>query len=112
MRYNWNMDDMMTDQDTFQALDNAPMYADFEAGRPILVWVVEHSHCTDGAILTKPFFDYKTLVWALVEASCVIKNRGGANVDFWKSPGTGWYPHGNVRLAVGSAAVQQCNKMK
>lgn len=93
---------MQTEDSTWAALKNGPVYADFERQRPTLVWVVEYAYLAPHrALEIQPYLDAKvgsTLVWALVEASCVSRSRGGISVSFWKNGATGWYPYGNARL--------------
>ena len=90
---------MQSEDATWSALKNGPIYADFEKSRPTKVWVVEHEvFAGHRALETKPFEGIRGLVWALVEAMCVSRSRSGISVTFWKGGATGWFPYGNARL--------------
>lgn len=93
-----SVDAMLSPDETWKLLCGGPRYADFDAGTPVKVWVVEYEHFTDRALKTRPFEGLPGLVWALVEASSVSRSRGGVSVTFWHSGASGWFPYGNVRL--------------
>lgn len=88
----------LTPDETWRSL-NRPIYANWGANEPVKVWIVEHAAFAYRALETRPFEGFRGLVWALVEATCVSRSRGGISVTFWKSGATGWFPPGNALLA-------------
>lgn len=86
-------------QRTQNALSRGPLYANWNTREPRKVWVIEHVAYAYYALETKPVEGFPGLVWALVEAMCISRERGGVSVSFWRSGATGWYPYENVKLA-------------
>lgn len=105
---------MLNPDETWELLCDGPLYAEiFDAKVPVRVWIVEYEykHFSDGALAleTRPFEGCPGLVWALVEASCVSRSRGGISVDFWHNGATGWFPYGNARLSQSAAASRRAS---
>jgi|SRR6478609_3652589 len=90
---------MVTKDDTWEALKEGPIYADWETQTPVQVWVVDHVAFVHHALEIEPFEGFSGLVWVLVEAARVSRSGSGISVDFWKRGCTGWFPPGNAMLS-------------
>ncbi len=85
--------------DAWNSLVNGPVYANFSGSIPVQVWVVEYADFAHHrALEVAPHDGPFGLVWALVEASSVMRSNSGISVTFWRGGGTGWFPRTNVRF--------------
>jgi len=97
----------LTPDQTWKALENGPLYMNFDRDVPLLVWVLADrgGFSAKVAVKTVPaeILSGVTgrplgLVWALVEATSVSRSGTGISVGYCRSGAGGWYPRGNALL--------------